>query len=100
MIAPISPESDRDNAMTHFLVDVQTAAKNWAMNSQDGASVWNIANEFRELWHDWGVALIRPAWCVPNFVVYALDIVATETADPAVRISVEFARQAILSYNE
>ena len=40
--------------MTKPLVDVQDAARDGAENSADWALVWHIANEFRELWHDWG----------------------------------------------
>jgi len=96
----LSPESNRDDAMTKLLIDVQNAAENWASSSNDGALVWSIANEFRELWYDWGRALSKPVWNVPNPVVYALEVVATNTNDYAVHLSVDLAKQAILNYRE
>jgi hypothetical protein len=93
-------ESNRDNAMTRLLVDVQNTVGNWASSSSDGALVWSIANEFRELWHDWGLALGQPVWNVPNLVVHALEVVADNANDHAVRASVDVARQAIMDYRE
>ena len=96
----ILKESIRDNEMTKTLVNVQDAAKNWAENSADGALVWHIANEFRELWHDWGLALMQPTWEVPRFVIFSLNKIASDTEDKVVRASVRCAKQAILAYRE
>jgi len=96
----ISKESIRDNAMTRTLVDVQDAVKNWAENTADGALVWHIANEFRELWHDWGLALLQPIWQVPGFVISSLNKIASDTEDDVVRESVRCAKQAMLAYRE
>ena len=95
----ISAESHRDNAMTNVLVDVQNAANNWASTSSDGGLVWKIADELRELWHDWDIALCRPEWQVPNLVMYALDEIAGNT-DAVVGACVDRARHAIFAYRE
>jgi hypothetical protein len=95
----ISAESHRDNAMTSVLVDVQNAARNWASTSSDGALVWKIADEFRELWHDWGMALCLPEWQVPKLVIYTLDDIAENTND-VVAGSVKRAKKTIFAYSE
>jgi hypothetical protein len=93
-------ESNRDDALTKSLMNVQKAVADWAVTSNDGAMVWNIAIEFRELWYDWGVALRRPSWRVPNLVVYALDVIANDSNDEAVRVCVDLAKGKILGYRE
>jgi hypothetical protein len=95
----ISAESHRDNAMTSVLVDVQNAARNWASTSSDGALVWKIADEFRELWHDWGMALCLSEWQVPKLVIYALNEIADNT-DDVVADYAGLAKKMILSYRE
>jgi hypothetical protein len=95
-----SLESKRDNAMTRYLVDVQNAAKKWAASSDNGALVWGIANEFKELWYDWGVALSHPTWSVPTLVMYALEVIESNTGDHDVCVAVSLAKQAVSKYHE
>lgn len=95
-----SQESERDNAMSKSLVEVQVAAKKWAESSNKGALVWQVANEFHELWHEWGLALSEPAWAVPKLVIHTLDKIARCTKDDAVCGSIKLAKIEMSKYRE
>lgn len=93
-----SRETQRDNAMSRSLVDVQIAAKSWAAGSADGALIWQIANEFHELWHEWGIALSQPDWVTPDLVFHRLEKIAKYTDDEDVGVCIKRAKKVMSKY--